>query len=293
MHILPSLRTFLIALVVLSLPTSLLADTKRVWESPAASVSQTIGISELVVKYHRPAVKGREIWGKLVPYGQVWRAGANDATTISFSTAVKVAGRAVPAGTYALFVQPARDKWTFILSKDAEQWGAYFYKPEHDQLRFDVTPAAAPAREWLTYELEPEGTRTVVASLHWDKLGASFPIEVDVDGLYHAYLAAEVARADASTDKKQRWEVYFIAAKYWIARDEKLDEAARLLDKADQQMASFYGYEWRGRLYAKQGRVKEALALVDKAKAAATGKAPKEYVQGLDALAAEWTAKKK
>jgi hypothetical protein len=287
------MKTLLNGLFVLvCLSTSALAATTRVWESPAASVSQTIGITDVAVKYHRPAVKGREIWGKLVPYGQVWRAGANDATTIAFSTAVKVAGHVVPAGTYALFVQPARDKWTFILSKDAEQWGAYFYKPEHDQLRFDVTPVAAPGREWLAFELEPQGANTVVASLHWDKLKASFPVEVETDKLYAAYLAAELVKADGSTDKKQRTEVYLTAAKYWIERNEKLAEAGKALDKADQIAPSFWGYEWRARLLVKQGKVAEALPLLEKAKVAAAGKAPKEYVEGLDKLAAEWTKKK-
>jgi hypothetical protein len=268
------------------------AETKRVWESPAATVAQTIGITDIEVKYHRPGVKGREIWGKLVPYDKVWRAGANDATTVSFSTAVKVAGKSVPAGRYGLFVLPTKDKWTLILSKDPEQWGAYFYKPEQDQLRFEVTPQAAPAREWLAFELEPQGRSTVTAALHWDKLRASFPIEVDVDGLYQAYLAGEVKQADAGKNPQERFGTYLTAARYWIDRNEKLDDAKKLLDSADKVAPSFWTYEWRARLLQKQGKLAEALPLLEKAKTAATGKAPKEYVSGLDDLRAEWTKKK-
>jgi hypothetical protein len=269
------------------------AETRQVWDSPAASVAQSVGITDIEVKYHRPGVKGREIWGKLVPYGEEWRAGANEATTISFSTPVKVAGKPVPAGTYALFVVPTRDKWTLILSKDPEQWGAYFHKPEHDLMRFDVTPASAAPREWLAYELDLQGRSTVVASLAWEKLKASFPIEVDVDGLYQAYLAGEVTKADASSDAKARSVTYLTAAKYWVARGEKLDEAAKLLDKGDKIGPTPWGYEWRARLLAKQNHVSEALPLLDKAKAAAKGKFPEAYLTGLDTLRAEWTAKKK
>jgi len=269
------------------------AEPKQLWESPGATVSQALGLTEVTVKYHRPGVKGREIWGKLVPFGQVWRAGANEATTIAFSTPVKIGGKDVPAGTYGLFVLPASaQKWTVILSKNPEQWGAYFYKPDQDLLRVDVTPAAAPAREWLAYELEPTGKTTLTASLHWEKVRASFPIEIDVDGIYQAHLAEEIGKADAGNDAKQKFAANFFAAKYWITRGEKLADAAKLLDKAEKATPSFWVFEWRARLYQKQGRLKEALALVDKAKEAAAGKAPKEYVAGLDALKAEWTAKK-
>ena len=268
------------------------AQTRQIWDSPAASVAQTVGITDIEVKYHRPGVKGREIWGKLVPYGEEWRAGANEATTISFSTPVKVAGKPVPAGNYALFVVPTKDKWTFILSKDAEQWGAYFHKADHDLMRFDVTPSSTAPREWLAYELDLSGRSTVVASLAWEKLKASFPIEVDVDGLYQAYLSGEVTKADASSDAKAKSTTYLTGARYWITRGEKLDEAAKLLDKCDKLSPSAWGYEWRARLLAKQNKLGEALPLLDKAKAAAKGKFPEAYLTGIDALRAEWSKKK-
>jgi hypothetical protein len=286
-----AMKTYALTLfIAFSCARPVLAETRQIWESPAASVAQTVGITDIEIKYHRPGVKGREIWGKLVPYGQVWRAGANEATSISFSTAVKVAGKPVPAGTYALFVLPTKEKWTFILSKQAEQWGAYFYKPETDALRFDVTPAAAPAREWLAFELEPQGKNEVVAALQWEKLRASFPIEVEVDSLYQAYLGTEITKADTSSDGKQRFSTYFTAAKYWIGRGEKLEQASGLLDKAEKVQPSFWIYEYRARLLAKEGKVKEALPLLDKAKQAAAGKTPKEYAAALDQLRSEWTS---
>lgn len=282
----------LFALVSLAQPA--LADTRQIWDSPAASVSQTLGITDIDVKYHRPGVKGREIWGKLVPYDQVWRAGANEATTISFSTAVKVAGKSVPAGVYALFVLPAKDKWTFILSKQAQQWGAFTYQPAQDQARFEVTPATAPLREWLAFELEPQGKNTVMAALQWEKLKASFPIEVDVDGTYQAYLAGEITKADASSDGKERFGTYLAAAKYWVLRGEKLDEAAKLLDKAEKIKPHFWVDEYRARLLAKQNKVTAALPYLEKAKSGALAAGlTKEYGAMLDGLRAQWTAKKK
>src|SRR3954447_25313012 len=111
--------------------------------SPNASVSQTVGVTEITIKYSRPGVKDRQIWGKLVPYGEVWRTGANENTTIKFSTPVKIDGHELPAGIYGVQTLPADGEWTLILSKDADEWGAFSYKPEHDALRVQVKPQPA------------------------------------------------------------------------------------------------------------------------------------------------------
>ena len=117
--------------------------------SPACTLSQEVGISRIELTFARPAVKGRKIWGELVPFGQVWRAGANSATTFTFSHPAKVAGRELPAGTYGFFVIPDEKRWTLILNRKAKQWGAYEYKPEEDVLRWEVVPQAGPMQEYL------------------------------------------------------------------------------------------------------------------------------------------------
>lgn len=270
----------------------LAAQTQQLQESPAASVSQNLGLTKLEITYHRPSVKGREVWGKLVPFGETWRAGANEATTFSTSTAVKVAGHDLPAGTYALFVIPERTHWTIVFNRQAQQWGAYFRKAEEDVLKVEVRPEVAPHQEWLAFGMDLRDRRTALVSLRWEKLRVDFPVEADVDGIYQAYLAEEVKKADASSDPK-RWSTWFQAAKYWINRKERLDEADRLLAKGAAVTESFWIYEWQGRLRQMQGRTAEALALVEKAKALAPkAGAPKEYVAGLDTLMAEWKAKK-
>ena len=114
--------------------------------SPGAAVEQEVGVTKIRIDYNRPGVKGREIWGKLVPYGEVWRAGANHATNLSFSTPVKVQGIDVAAGKYALFAIPGPEQWKVILNSEADQWGAYFRKPEKDVVSFTVARAASISR---------------------------------------------------------------------------------------------------------------------------------------------------
>lgn len=284
-------RAFALVLASLipALTAPLAAQTRQVWPSPAASVSLDLGLTQVEVKYHSPAVKGRTIWGGLVPYGEVWRTGANEATTFRVSTAVTVAGHPVPAGTYAFFAIPGKDRWTLILNKEADQWGAFFYKADQDLLRFDVKPEAAPMQERLTYTFDLHGLGDADLVLRWEKLAVRFPIHADVDGIYQAYLADQVKQADASKDPK-RMGAYLTDAKYWITRGERLDEAEASLDKAAAIRDSFWTREWRGRLLQKRGHLKEALAEVDKAIALAPAQgAPKEYVDGLRALKAEWS----
>lgn len=131
----------------------------------------TIGAAEIKITYGRPKVKGRTIWGALVPYNAVWRAGADEATTITFSQDVEVEGQAVPAGTYSLFFLPQEDEWTLILNKVANQWGAFRYDEAEDRLRVQVEPEPAEHVEELTYEIE--GDQVV---LRWEKLAVPVTI---------------------------------------------------------------------------------------------------------------------
>ena len=134
--------------------------------SPAATATGKIGATNVTVHYSSPAVKGRAIWGGLVPYGQVWRAGANEATTVEFSKDVKVEGQALPAGKYGLFVLPTAKQWTVIFNKVPNQWGAFKYDQKQDALRVTVTPRkAASTAERLAYEVTPKGL-----VLRWENL---------------------------------------------------------------------------------------------------------------------------
>ena len=141
---------------------------------------QQIGLTEITIDYHRPGVKGREVWGALVPYERVWRAGANENTTISFSKDVIIDGRKIPAGSYGLHMIPTENDWTIILSKDFRAWGSFFYKEANDQLRFKVKPQPDDFREWLIYTFDEVTPNSATASLRWAKLKVPFKIDIDV-----------------------------------------------------------------------------------------------------------------
>jgi len=141
---------------------------------------QQVGMAEIKIDYHRPGVKGREVWGKLVPFDQVWRAGANENTTISFSKEVIIDGKKVPAGTYGMHMIPTANDWTIILSKDYRAWGSFFYKEENDLMRFKVKPQPSEFQEWLLYSFDEVTANSVTASLNWEKLKVPFKIEIDL-----------------------------------------------------------------------------------------------------------------
>jgi hypothetical protein len=148
--------------------------------SQHAVIMQQVGMAEIKIDYHRPGVKGRQVWGGLVPFDQVWRAGANENTTISFSKDVIINGKKVPTGTYGLHMIPTTSDWTIILSKDYRAWGSFFYKEENDFMRFKVKPQTVEFQEWLMYTFDEVTPNSVTASLNWEKLKVSFKIEIDL-----------------------------------------------------------------------------------------------------------------
>jgi len=159
------------------------SQEKKARVSTAASVSQTLGEStEIVINYSRPGVKGRAIWGELVPFDKVWRTGANEATTISFSDDVLINGEKLAAGKYALFTQPGKTEWQIIFNNTADQWGAYDREPAKDVLSVTVKPAIASPTEWLTFGFEQLDGTTAVAAMRWEKLKVPFTIATTQTG---------------------------------------------------------------------------------------------------------------
>ncbi len=251
--------------------------------SPAAKVGLRVGVTDVEITYHRPGVKGREVWGKLVPAGQVWRLGANDATTISFSHPVKVEGRDVPAGTYALFAIPGADKWTMILNKEAKQWGAYAYKQSEDLLRFDVKPQAGPETEWMTFTMTPTGAGSALAEMAWEKVRVPFRIEVDVDRIVWKGI-------DEALAGKPDAEAYLSAANYAAETGQRLADAKGWVEKAMALGESYWNHYMMAHLLQKEGKTDEAIAQLDKALALAAkdAEAPKEFSDQLRQLKTTW-----
>ena len=150
--------------------------------SPKAAVIQKVGFTDITIDYSRPGVKGRTIWGGLVPYNAVWRAGANEATKITFNSDVKINGKKLKAGSYGFFTIPTKDKWTIIFNKVADQWGAFEYNDVEDALRVEVTPENENGcwQEWLAYTITKTSDNTAVVRLEWEKLKIPFTVEVEL-----------------------------------------------------------------------------------------------------------------
>jgi Protein of unknown function (DUF2911) len=151
--------------------------------SPKAFTMETIGLKDVSISYSRPGVKGRKIWGGLVPYDKVWRAGANEATKFIFTGDVLINGKKLSAGSYSFFAIPTKNNWTLIFNKVADQWGAFEYNQAEDIMRFTVKPQQNDFTEWLKYtfsemKVNKEGKNSAVVNLIWEKLKIPFTVEV-------------------------------------------------------------------------------------------------------------------
>ena len=253
--------------------------------SPAAAVRAVVGLTEVEISYHRPGVKGRQIFGAMLPWGEVWRLGANEATTIRFSTDVKVAGHGVPAGTYSLFAIPGPDRWTLILNKEAKQWGAFRYKQAQDLLRFDVQPQRGPFVEWMAFAINPQSRNQAEVEMAWDAVRVPFTVETGVDETVWS-------RIDAVLAGKPEWSDYLQAAQYALFSEQRLDEAMGWIEKAHALQEGFWYHEVKAKLLQKQGKIPEALEQLDLALAAARDQMPRDFLWNLEQLKAEWTKAK-
>jgi tetratricopeptide (TPR) repeat protein len=253
--------------------------------SPAATLTQEIGISKIELAFARPAVKGRKIWGGLVPYGEVWRAGANSATVITFSHAATVAGKGVPAGSYGFFVIPNEKTWTLILNKKAKQWGAYEYKKEEDLLRWEATPQAGSFLEYLDYRVIPVDAGAATIELGWEKQRVSFPVAFDTKAIYWAHLEDTLKKAP-ETD----WVPWYQAAAYCQAQGIEPQKAQAWIGKSLKAEAGYRNHETAARIDKDAKRMPEAITHLQKAIDLSKGKAPKEYTESLEKELTDWKA---
>ncbi len=172
------IQIMVFVLAIFSMIVTAQNKEEKVRISPKAEVMQVVGFTEVRIIYSRPGVKGREIWGGLVPYNQVWRAGANEATKFIFSTDVLIEGKPLKAGSYSFFAIPGKNEWTLIFNKIADQWGAFEYNEAQDALRIKVKPEKNPHfQEWLTYSITKKSDYSAILSLEWEKLKIPFKVE--------------------------------------------------------------------------------------------------------------------
>ena len=210
-----------------SLAQSLVLDLPD--QSQRAEVSQKIGVTNITIKYHRPLVIDRKIWGGLVPYGQVWRAGANFNTMISFTDPVTIEGQPLAAGTYGLHMIPNADEWTIIFSKNSTSWGSFTYDQAEDALRVNVKPATGDMHNALTYDFDQLTPNSAVVELEWEKVAVPFKVAVDVHSTVQASLKKQLRNLSQYT-----WMSWDDAANYLLAEKVALDDALTYTNKSIQ-----------------------------------------------------------
>ncbi len=225
-------------------------------ESQAASVMQRIGTTDITINYSSPSVKARTIWGDVVPYDEMWRAGANENTTITVSSDVKVEGQDLAAGTYGLHMIPTSGAWTIVLSKDHCAWGSYFYKKEMDALRTTVKPHACPKTENLNYTFSNITKNSATLNLRWAELEVPINIGVDVNAVVVAGLDAQLRGLTAFN-----WEPWYEAARY--CHDEHIapEKAMGYVDRSIRLQPNFENQALKADMLAAQGKTTEAAAL--------------------------------
>ena len=265
------------------------AELKLPRVSQNASVSQTIGTTELAIRYSRPGVKGRTIWGALVPWGKPWRTGANELTSFTTSDAITVEGQPLPAGTYGVVTIPGTEQWTVAFSKQKELWGAFAYDSTQDQLRVVVKPHSSEPTEWMQFTFDVTSPDACELALRWEKLRVAARIGVDVRAQVMRDARAAVAAAEPGD-----WKTLHRAASYANDNDLAPADAAAWASSALKVKENFATLSLSAKLTQKAGHTRDATAQLTRA--IALGKADKEVsaeqIAPMEKLLGEWAAKK-
>jgi len=248
-------KHFMILSFILSfLIGHLMAQPEYPRVSPEATVSQTIGITEVKVTYHRPGVKGRLVWGELVPLDKIWRAGANQATTIEFSHDVTIDKTIVPAGKYSLFILPTQKDATFIINKNTNLWGTGGYKQEEDVVRATVKVDYVSHIEWLQFSFSKLRKNSALLSMHWEDFSVGFTINVDTD----KYVLEGAKKAKG-------WEEFNEAAIYCLENEVALDDGRGWIDKSIAEEKSYWNLTTKAEYQAYDEKYSDAVKTMNEA----------------------------
>lgn len=231
--------------------------------SPTATLTQKIGLTDVEVIYSRPGVKDRVIFGELVPFGEIWRTGANSSTKVKFSDDVTVGGVNVPAGQYALYTIPGKDEWTVIIYKQLENWGAAGYDKTQDQGRFTVKPTSlANKYETFTIDFSDFTTSAGTLNLMWENTKISFAIDTPADEIVEKEIV-KVMEGPGAND-------YYQSARFYLEKNKNMDQALVYINKAvEKRPEAFWYIHVQAKILAKLGKKKEALAAAEKSLALA------------------------
>jgi len=256
------LRSVVAAMSGLAMVSCLHAQTPNInfpAASPGCTLKQRVGLTDITIVYSRPGVKGRTIFGGIVPYGQVWRTGANQATKVTFSTPVKLEGADIPAGTYALFTIPGEQEWTIIINKNTNQWGAFQYNEKDDFVRFKVSPVTLQETSIETFAIEFNRIldESALLELVWEKTVVPIHLRVEVT----SQLVPQIEAAMAEPGKKSDG-LYFQAATFYFNHDQDLKKALEWVNAglADNPRIAYEMLHLKAQILAKQGDKAGAIA---------------------------------
>ncbi len=280
--------------------------------SQKATVMQTVGVTDITIVYHRPSVKGRSIWGDapagaptgtatlddartrakdavIVPYGHVWRTGANEATLFEVTDPVLINGQPLAAGKYSLHTIPGKDEWTIIFNSDAGQWGSFTYAEKKDVLRVKAKPQrVADNQEWLMYSFDPVTENSAQVNIRWEKINVPFTVEIkDVKAL-----AIEKARKAIASAKPDDGGIRASAANYALQNKINTEEAMQWLDQSIKIKETFNNLSIKARTLAEQGKTAEAIATGEKAiQVGKAANADPVNITTMEKRIAEWKSK--
>jgi len=262
------LRSFVLVLVLSAVPSlsyaqSFVLDLPR--PSQHAVVTQRIGVTDITISYHRPLVNGRKVWGGLVPYGQPWRAGANENTTITFTTPVSVEGQTLAAGTYGLHMIPNENQWIVAFSKMNTAWGSFSYNQAEDALRVTVKPATSDFHDALTYDFDDLKADSAVVTLRWERLAVPVKVSVNVHEAVEESLQKQLRGISQYT-----WEAWDDAANYWLGEKTNYDEALKDAGESIRVEERYDNLMTKSRVLDAMGRTDEATTARNQALAKAS-----------------------
>lgn len=310
-------RVLLLTAFILTVAALASAQLRMPRPSQSASVSQTVGVTDIMINYSRPAVKGRKIWGDppkdsyapgektlddqnkrpagmvIVPYGHVWRTGANEATQFITTSDVTINGQKLAAGKYSLHSVPGKDEWTIIFNSDAGQWGSFNYDPAKDVLRVKAKPVMTKdSQELLSYSFDPVTDTSAQVNIRWERLRVPFTVGVD-----SVALAMEKARPVVAAAKLDDWRIRYNIGQYAYDNGFKdegmkmLTEALQLVEQAIAAKETYGNLQGRAFILLEMGRLADGYAAADKA--IALGKANKADTSFLEKRVADVKAAKK
>lgn len=247
--------------------------------SQHARITQRIGLTDITIDYHRPLVAGRKIFGGLVPYGQVWRAGADYNTTIELTDSVRVDGHPLARGIYGLHMIPGESSWVIIFSKNSTSWGSFYYDSTEDALRVTVRPRPIPQKEVLTYDFDDPSATSVTVAMRWDRVAVPFTIDIDVP-----HLVARSLRNQLRGRAGSEWQAHEEVANYLLENaldpHEALGDAEQSIEIEDR----FENEITKARALRALGRTEEARATQAKAIAMGNQRQVHEFARGLQRL---------